>query len=161
MQNFGKRMCFWQCLQILVRTCWTNQERTWRNTYFGSVYPPRKYVLRVCLESPFTRIISTRNTNLPPPPLDRFNSALVRKCKLWRSMKDIAISDSASDLNMRADGFAQSSWKIHIFGLITKHGSKLYPTLRTDMISLHILCWNICHIFSLWENLCGGTIDEV
>ena len=55
-------VCFWPLLEILGRTWWTNQERTWRKNpaYLGSLYPPPKtYVLRVCFESPFTRIIST------------------------------------------------------------------------------------------------------
>ena len=48
-----------------------NKSRLKKKTYLGSVYPTRKYVLRVCFESPFTwcftRMISTPKYKCPRP----------------------------------------------------------------------------------------------
>ena len=51
--NFGKR---WRKIK----------KKTYKNAYLGSIFIPRKYVFRVCFESPFTRMISNLKYKWPP-----------------------------------------------------------------------------------------------
>ena len=48
-QNWGKRLCFWMCLQILVWIWWTDHGKMWKNADLQSVCPPRKYMLSALL----------------------------------------------------------------------------------------------------------------
>ena len=57
------------------------QKNTCKNAYLGSIFTPKKYVFRVCFESPFMRMISSLKYKCPPPLmalkyLQRFNPGL-------------------------------------------------------------------------------------
>ena len=64
----GKMVCFWSYWQILERTCTQIKKNVCQNAYLGSIFIPEKYALRVCFESPFTRMISSLKYKCAPPP---------------------------------------------------------------------------------------------
>ena len=72
-EKLGKIVCFWPCLQILARTWWTNQERTWKSMYLGSLHyksfykddiPTKTQVL--CPPSPGTVCMPLHLSYFPP-----------------------------------------------------------------------------------------------
>ena len=54
-----KRVCFWSWSQILEKWWLKMKKTTCKNRYLGSIVIPGKYMLGVCFESPFTRMISS------------------------------------------------------------------------------------------------------
>ena len=61
-----KRACFWSYEKFWKGHDGQIKENAFQNAYLGSIFIPEKYVLRVCFESPFTRMISSLKYKCPP-----------------------------------------------------------------------------------------------
>ena len=66
-QNWGNKGVF----LVILTNFWKEHDvqinkKTHAKTHLGSIFIPEKYVLRVCFESPFTRMISSLKYKWPP-----------------------------------------------------------------------------------------------
>ena len=64
--KIGKKVCFGHIDKFWKGHDGQIKKNTCKNTYLGSIFIHEKYVLRVCFESPFTRMISSLKYKWPP-----------------------------------------------------------------------------------------------
>ena len=112
--KFQKGVCFWWWSLILKKKRWAKLRKKGKNSYLGSFFTKIRRLLRLCFESPFTRMIFNLKYKWPP--------GFVYKPVMWKNIAKVVAIQAISRVLTSSNSFHSNiSIPTHLYTPTTKN----------------------------------------